>query len=55
MGELAAMAHREGITKTALIIVGQVLGEEYSLSCLYDKNFETEFRGCGDKANGEEQ
>lgn len=55
LGELAAMAHKEGITKTALIIVGQVLGEQYSLSCLYDKNFETEFRGCSDKPNGEEQ
>lgn len=33
-----------GITKTALIIVGNVLGDEYSRSKLYDAAFETEYR-----------
>lgn len=33
-----------GIKKTALIIVGNVLGSDYELSKLYDKTFETEFR-----------
>lgn len=33
-----------GITKTALTVVGDFLGDEYSLSKLYDKGFTTEFR-----------
>ncbi len=33
-----------GISKTALIIVGDVLGDDYELSRLYDKEFETGFR-----------
>lgn len=33
-----------GIDKTALIIVGNVLGGEYELSRLYDKDFETGYR-----------
>lgn len=35
---------KENITKTALIIVGRVLGNSYSKSKLYDANFTTEFR-----------
>jgi len=36
---------REGITKTALIIVGEVLNpKQYDYSKLYDKSFETEYR-----------
>lgn len=35
---------REGIKKTALIIVGRVLGDEYAKSKLYDAAFTTEFR-----------
>lgn len=42
--ELAAMADRAGIKKTALIIVGKVLGVEYARSRLYDPSFSTEFR-----------
>ncbi len=42
--ELAELAKRENITKTALILVGDVMGKEYSLSKLYDANFETEYR-----------
>lgn len=41
---LAETAKENGITKTALITVGNFLGDDYSLSKLYDKNFETEFR-----------
>lgn len=33
-----------GISKTALIIVGNVLGDKYSKSKLYDASFTTEFR-----------
>ena len=39
--ETAVQAH---ITKTALIVVGRVLGEDYALSKLYDAQFETAFR-----------
>lgn len=41
---LAQTAADNGITKTALICVGYFLGNDYSLSKLYDKSFETEFR-----------
>lgn len=34
----------QGITKTALITVGNFLGNEYNLSKLYDPSFTTEFR-----------
>ena len=33
-----------GITKTALIVVGEVLGGEYERSLLYHPEFTTEFR-----------
>lgn len=32
------------LTKTALIIVGGCMGEEYTRSCLYNPNFSTDFR-----------
>lgn len=35
---------REKISKTALIIVGEVLGDDYETSKLYDASFTTEFR-----------
>lgn len=41
---LAKTAAENDITKTALICVGSFLGDDYSLSKLYDKTFETEFR-----------
>lgn len=44
VGTLAQTADENNITKTALICVGNFLGNDYSLSKLYDKNFETEFR-----------
>jgi precorrin-4/cobalt-precorrin-4 C11-methyltransferase len=34
----------ENITKTALILVGDFLGDEYALSKLYDKHFTHEYR-----------
>ena len=44
VGNLAQAARENGISKTALITVGDFLGDDYELSKLYDKNFETEFR-----------
>lgn len=41
---LAETANKNGIKKTALICVGDFLGSDYSLSKLYDKEFETEYR-----------
>ena len=35
---------KNGITKTALIVVGDFLGENYERSKLYDPAFTTEFR-----------
>ena len=45
VGTLAETAQRNGIRKTALIAVGDFLGDDYALSKLYDPAFETEFRG----------
>lgn len=44
VGTLAESAEREGITKTALIMVGGFLGDSYERSRLYDPCFSTEFR-----------
>ncbi len=44
VSELAETAEKNSISKTALIAVGYFLGDNYSLSKLYDQNFETEFR-----------
>lgn len=44
LGSLARAAADAGITKTALILVGGFLGDEYELSKLYDAGFSTEFR-----------
>lgn len=41
---IAGKVKEAGITKTALTVVGDFLGDEYSLSKLYDKAFTTEFR-----------
>lgn len=42
--QLPDMARENQITKTALIIVGNVLESDYELSKLYDAGFTTEFR-----------
>lgn len=44
VGTLAETARKNGINKTALITVGDFLGDDYSLSKLYDASFETGFR-----------
>ncbi len=44
VGTLAETAAAHGIRKTALITVGQFLGDNRALSKLYDPAFETEFR-----------
>lgn len=42
--DLPERAAAEGITKTALILVGGFLGDSYERSKLYDPTFSTEFR-----------
>ena len=44
VAQLAETADKNHITKTALITVGDFLGNDYALSKLYDSHFETEFR-----------
>lgn len=44
VGTLESAARENGISKTALITVGNFLGNDYALSKLYDESFETEFR-----------
>ena len=45
LSELAEVAARHGITRTALILVGEVIGKTgYEKSKLYDETFSTEFR-----------
>jgi precorrin-4/cobalt-precorrin-4 C11-methyltransferase len=42
--DIAGKVKAEKIEKTALTVVGRFLGDEYSLSKLYDKHFTTEYR-----------
>lgn len=44
VGTLAETAAAHGIRKTALITVGDFLGDDYELTKLYDAQFSTEFR-----------
>ena len=44
VGTLARTAQEAGIRKTALVLVGDFLGDTYSRSKLYDPSFTTEFR-----------
>lgn len=44
VGNLYETAVNNDIKKTALIVVGNILGDDYALSKLYDKSFETEYR-----------
>ncbi|MCR5600907.1 MAG: precorrin-4 C(11)-methyltransferase [Ruminococcus sp.] len=48
VGKLAEEARKNSISKTALITVGDFLGDDYALSKLYDKHFETGFRKAED-------
>jgi len=51
---LAEAAEAEGITKTALIIVGEAVGQkDYERSKLYDPCFETEYRKAQNPEMGE--
>ena len=42
--QLPELAEAAGVRKTALIVVGEVLGTDYELSRLYAADFSTEFR-----------
>ena len=44
LADIAAKAEKEGISKTALILVGDFLGDRFEESKLYDRNFAHEFR-----------
>lgn len=44
VGTLAESGQRQGITKTALVLVGEFLGTGYQRSKLYDPTFTTGFR-----------
>ena len=44
VGTLAQTVEDNGLTKTALLIVGKCLGDGYLRSKLYDPGFSTEFR-----------
>ena len=45
IGELSEVAHKEGITKTAIVLVGEVITHgNYERSKLYDPTFTTEYR-----------
>ena len=44
LSDIAKKAADAGITKTALVLVGDFLGDRYELSRLYDKHFSTEYR-----------
>ena len=49
VGALAESTRRNGITKTALIVVGDFLGTRYERSKLYDPSFTTAFRKGADR------
>ena len=49
VGALAESTRRNGITKTALIVVGDFLGIRYERSKLYDPAFTTAFRKGADR------
>ena len=53
MSSLAKTAEENKISKTALITVGNFLGDDYSLSKLYDKNFETEIKSAAELIDDE--
>ncbi len=44
VADLPEMAVKNNITKTALIVVGEFLGDDYELSKLYDSSFSTGYR-----------
>ena len=44
LNNIARLVKEAGISKTALVVVGDFLGDEYELSKLYDKKFSHEYR-----------
>ena len=46
LSDIAQKAADAGISKTALVLVGDFLGDRYELSRLYDKHFSTEYRNA---------
>lgn len=46
VGSLAKTAKENHVTKTALVIVGEFLGEKYERSRLYSPDFSTEYRAA---------
>ena len=44
LSDIAQKAADAGISKTALVLVGDFLGDDYELSRLYDSHFSTEYR-----------
>lgn len=51
VGTLAQRGKEEGITKTALLLIGNFLDSSYERSRLYDPTFTTEFREAKTKTN----
>lgn len=54
LSNISEVVKSAGIKKTALIMVGRFLGDEYNYSKLYDKGFAHEYRGDfkGEKGEG---
>ena len=50
--QLPELAEAAGVRKTALIVVGEVLGSDYELSRLYAADFSTEFRQAREGEDG---
>lgn len=55
VGSLAKTAEENNVTKTALVIVGEFLGDKYDKSRLYSPDFSTEFRQAAKQPEGGEQ
>lgn len=55
VGTLAQTGEQNGITMTALVIVGDVLGDEYDRSLLYHPEFTTLFRKGSDTPQTDKQ
>ena len=50
VGTLAETAAKANITSTALIVVGNIIGQQYDRSLLYDPSFTTAFREASETA-----
>ena len=55
IGDIAQKAAASGITKTALILVGDFLGKDYNYSKLYDKSFSHDFRVAQDSLSAKDK